>query len=408
MNNNAKESDKINTACAELKDLLAKRTGTDPGDWYLTFRAREAMQVVFEEVRNVSGDGSVILQPFTCSTVPEAVIASGMKLCYADINAETLSIDRKNLNSCLESRAEMNNAHAVIMQHTFGIIDGAKAVEMRSSADSAGLLLVEDCAHCAGRMALGSDGQPLADVSVHSFGVEKILPTQFGAAVWISPEMKDRKLYDAMTDHFRSLPATDANASASVSTYITRFRILSHLPAAVKDPLRRHWIRTHRFIPAVAAEELAGRTILEPSVPGDEVITPCLDAFRGIDDNESRRKAAVGSYRQAFTDVTSAFTVPASALKGDAQPLLWFPLVCSCNEDAMKLHSALNGAGIYNSTWGRPLLFPGVTDDEVFGFDDAVSTCPVCKACSDGIVLLPTNKDPQQVSDIINIIKSSL
>ncbi len=407
MNINAKESEKINAACAELKELLAKRTRTDSCDWHLTFRAREAMQVVFEDVRKIHGDGSVILQPFTCSTVPEAVIASGMKLCYADINTETLSIDRESLSSCHDAETD-KNALAVIMQHTFGIIDDAKAAEMRCAADSAGLLLVEDCAHCAGRMAMGSDGQPLADVSVHSFGVEKILPTQFGAAVWISPEMKDRKLYDAMTDHFRSLPATDANASASVSTYITRFRILSHLPAAVKDPLRRHWIRTHRFIPAVAAEELAGRTILEPSVPGDEVITPCLDAFRNIGDNESRRKAAVGSYRQAFTDVTSAFTVPASAVKGDAQPLLCFPLVCSCNEDAMKLHSALNGAGIYNSTWGRPLLFPGVTDDEVFGFDDAVSTCPVCKACSDGIVLLPTNKDPQQVSDIINIIKSSL
>ena len=35
MNINAKESEKINAACAELKELLAKRTGTDSCDWHL-------------------------------------------------------------------------------------------------------------------------------------------------------------------------------------------------------------------------------------------------------------------------------------------------------------------------------------------------------------------------------------
>ena len=83
MNKKAKRSDINNTACTELKELLAERTGTVSSDWHLTFRAREAMQAVFEEVRKVRGDGSVILQPFTCSTVPEAVLASGMDLCLS-------------------------------------------------------------------------------------------------------------------------------------------------------------------------------------------------------------------------------------------------------------------------------------------------------------------------------------
>ena len=74
----------------------------------------------------------------------------------------------------------------------------------------------------------------------------------------------------------------------------------------------------------------------------------------------------------------------------------------------MMIHDALNKAGVYNSTWGRPLLFPGVTDDEIFRFDDAVSNCPVSKECSDGIVLLPTDKRPEQVSEIISIVKGAL
>ena len=411
MNLNAKESEKNNAACAELKELLAKRTGTDSCDWHLTFRAREAMQVVFEEVRKVRGNGSVILQPFTCSTVPEAVIASGMSLCYADINKETLSISLDSVLDAHDVSATVNDSQAVILQHTFGIIDSVQSETIRFAAEATGLLLVEDCAHCAGRVAARIDGKPLADVSVHSFGVEKILPTQFGAAVWVNPDIKDRELHAAITDHFSSLPATDANASASVSSYITRFRILNHLPDAVKKPLRDHWIRTHRFIPAVAAAELSGKTILDPSVPGDEVMGRCLEEFRKIGDNENQRKAASELYRDAFAgsaETGTVFSVPESAMNANAQPLLWFPLICSSNEDAMKIHSALNGSGIYNSTWGRPLLFPGVTDDEIFRFNDAVSSCPVSKECSDGIVLLPTDKDAEQVSEIIKIVRQAV
>jgi dTDP-4-amino-4,6-dideoxygalactose transaminase len=404
MNSKAKDTSNNKEKCEDLINLLAKRTGTDSRDWYLTFRAREAMQVVFEEVKKVRGAGSVMLQPFTCSTVPEAVIASGMDLEYADICKGNLSMDPEFLK-------ESQNCHAVILQHTFGMIDSDHASEIRALADSTGILLVEDCAHCAGRTAADADGKPLADVSVHSFGVEKILPTQFGAAVWIDPDMKDRGLYEAITAHFRALPPTDANASRSVSTYITRFRILNHLPPAVKKPIRNSWISSHRFIPAVSEAELAGRTILEPSVPGDEVMSRCLDAFRNIDRNESRRSAAVESYRKALAEMpgnVKSFAIPASAMSGSAQPLLQFPVVFESNEDAMKLHDALNSAGIYNSTWGRPLLFPGVTNDQIFRFDDAVSNCHVSKECSNGIALLPTDKEPEQVSEIISIVRGSV
>ena len=91
MKNKAKDTSNNKEKCEDLITLLAKRTGTDSRDWYLTFRAREAMQVVFEEVKKVRGAGSVMLQPFTCSTVPEAVIASGMDLEYADICKGNLS-----------------------------------------------------------------------------------------------------------------------------------------------------------------------------------------------------------------------------------------------------------------------------------------------------------------------------
>ena len=55
-----------------------------------------------------------------------------------------------------------------------------------------GALLVEDCAHCVTRMARDAAGWPLADISVHSFGVEKMLPTRFGGAIWVNPRLRER------------------------------------------------------------------------------------------------------------------------------------------------------------------------------------------------------------------------
>ena len=98
MKNKAKDTIMNKEKCEELICLLAKRTGTDGKDWYLTFRAREAMQVVFEEVKKLRGAGSVMLQPFTCSTVPEAVIASGMDLDMRTSCRSNLSMDRKVMN----------------------------------------------------------------------------------------------------------------------------------------------------------------------------------------------------------------------------------------------------------------------------------------------------------------------
>ena len=67
------------------------------------------------------------------------------------------------------------------MQHTLGIIDNKN--NLYNIAKKQHLILIEDSAHCLLRMSRGTDDQPLADISAHSFGVEKVLQgTTFGGA----------------------------------------------------------------------------------------------------------------------------------------------------------------------------------------------------------------------------------
>ena len=51
-----------------LRRQLAERTGTCAKDWYVVFKPRYGMEVVFEVLRELRGGGSVVTQLMTCCT----------------------------------------------------------------------------------------------------------------------------------------------------------------------------------------------------------------------------------------------------------------------------------------------------------------------------------------------------
>lgn len=402
----------------DLRTVMAQRTSTDSKDWFLTFRAREAIEIVCDTLKQQYGRGFAMLQPFTCSTVPEAVIAGGLTPFYADISTEDLSIDPEAAGRALEDHSDIR---AVVVQHTYGIINNENVIRLKDTVTSHHKvsediekdtahrpLLIEDCAHCAGRMSIDAGGKPLADISVHSFGVEKMLPTCFGAAVWIDPELGRifPELYSRLTDCLGSLPETDQRVAKSVSAYRTRIRVLNHLPSRIRKPLRNRWLDRQAFIPAVAPAELAGHTVLKPSRPSASVTDRVLAAFDDLDDNEQIRMDAASLYSDFFTHHSDEFPgtfVPEKALSC-GQPLLWFPVITGSSVQAERCVRALSDSGIYSSTWGRPLLFPGVTDPEIFRLEEAEKSCPAACNCSERILLLPTGKDEEAVRDICSTV----
>ena len=403
----------------ELRTIVAKRTKTSANDWFLTFRAREAMQVVFEEIRKKYGEGDVVLQPFTCSTVPESVIAGGLNPFYCDISPDDLSLDPDLFRALAEGHgtrsSKPQNVKAVVVQHTFGMFDDAQTAVIRDKAHKAGMLLIEDCAHRAARIALDRRGKAFADISVHSFGVEKMLRTNFGGIVWISPDMEDKELRRNIIEHLASLPPSDTKISKSIESYGTRIRILNHLPMKIRRPLRDLWVKEKAFVPAVDKSELAGGTLLAPSVPDDEVIRRILAAFSLVNSNEAQRQVTVSVYAEELSRGSSAFDLQASddtgyfipaAATAKMRPLLWFPVVVRTSSIAEKIVARLAENGYYSSTWGRPLLFPGVTEAAGYNLNQAVKDCPAALRCSEGIVLLPTLLSAEDARKVTGIFRS--
>ena len=180
----------MQNAQQELRSALAQRTGTSADDWFLVYRARHGMLACLRVLHELHGAGSVITQLLTCCTAVDPIIAAGLRPIYGDVSAGSYALDSEALPAA-------DDVLGIVDQHTFGYIDEASSARLRAAADARGALLLEDCAHCVGRMAMGPDGAPTADLSFHSFGVEKMLPTYFGGTVWVNPAMRDRGLHDA-------------------------------------------------------------------------------------------------------------------------------------------------------------------------------------------------------------------
>ncbi|KXK11813.1 MAG: L-glutamine:2-deoxy-scyllo-inosose aminotransferase [Microgenomates bacterium OLB23] len=115
----------------------------------------------------------VLLQGFTCVAVPNAVVWNGLKPVFVDVD------DHYNLVDDLESYIGPNTK-AIIVQHTFGIAANMKAIAL--AAKKHNLFIIEDCAHALGGMYASQPLGSFGDVSIVSFGRDKVVSSVFGGA----------------------------------------------------------------------------------------------------------------------------------------------------------------------------------------------------------------------------------
>lgn len=358
---------------------LAELTGTRAEDWFPVFQARYGMLQTFAALAEHRPGRSVVTQLLTCATAVDPILVAGLSPTYAEVSPDTLSIDP-------ESLVLDEGVGAVVLQHTFGIVDDGDSRLVASAARDVGALVCEDSAHCVGRMAYGDDGKPLADVSFHSFGVEKMLPTKFGGAVWVNPELADPELRAAIVGGLAGLNAPGARLRCAARTYRYQLALLNRLPGAVRSPLRKMLIAAGLFAPAVAPEETAGGLAHGPVSPSRWVMKSVATQLDRLLDIERSRVAAVQAY---VGMLGTQLALPDGVRTG--QPLVRFPFLAPVDIDADAVIAALRGRGIVAGSWYRPALFPGVVDPAVYGYVPGDGTAAVTEDVVARIVNLPTN-----------------
>lgn len=205
--------------------------------------ARHAMHLAFDAIRQARRARYVVTQAFTCVTAINPIVSAGMLPRYADISPDTLSIDPQTVTI-------LPSTGAIVLQHTFGIVDDGASKVIVDQAHAADAFVVEDSAHCVGRMATDPQTRrPLADISIHSFGAEKVLPTKFGAALWLNPDTVDVPVRQLLVGALTNLPQPRVTLDTAIRTYRLQDRAYSHLPSALSGRLRSAAQAAHLFYP---------------------------------------------------------------------------------------------------------------------------------------------------------------
>ncbi|MDH5414863.1 MAG: DegT/DnrJ/EryC1/StrS aminotransferase family protein [Flavobacteriaceae bacterium] len=124
----------------------------------------------------ISPGDEVIIPAFICPAVEDAVMASGARVVYADVDIGSFNLTLDNVKEVIS-----NKTRVIIVNHTFGV--PANIDEFRIFCDEKGLFLIEDCVSSYGANYDGRKVGTFGDIAI--FSVYKILLNTGGGFVAI-------------------------------------------------------------------------------------------------------------------------------------------------------------------------------------------------------------------------------
>ena len=146
---------------------------------------RSAIMLALEALEIGEGD-EVIVQAFTCTAVPAALIWQGATPVWVDCD-DTYNMDVGKIET-----AVTENTKAIIVQHTFGTPANMDAV--MKLADKHHIAVIEDCAHALGAAYHDKQVGSFGDVAIFSFGRDKVVSSVSGGLVSTNQKVIKRKL----------------------------------------------------------------------------------------------------------------------------------------------------------------------------------------------------------------------
>jgi len=161
------------TALSKLEVILKKYFHLP--HCYLVNAGRSALYLSLKSL-HLNSDEEVLHQGFTCAVVPQAIIKAGAKPVAVEYNQDDF-----NLNVWDLARKITPRSRALIIQHTFGSPDDLTHIQALCRRHH--LVLIEDCAHALGAKYQDKPIGSFGDMTVLSFGRDKVISSVFGGAL---------------------------------------------------------------------------------------------------------------------------------------------------------------------------------------------------------------------------------
>ena len=379
----------------EIKKLLAKYSDTNPEDWYLCLKARFGISLVLKTLKKTIPETrtEVITTPFTCITAINPILDAKYTPIYAPV-------DLKHLNLQSPEKLINKKTAAVILQNTFGIVPPQLFSISRSKTSP---LIIEDAAHSLTRMIKDNKGYPFADISIHSFGVEKILPTKFGAAIYINPKLAKTKpeFYKKIIQSFKHLKRPNPLLALRLITYRYSNGIINHIPGASKTKIRHFLGRCSIVETAIKPLELNGRQE-SPVNTSAYVNNEILKHLKQLPKNLHERTKNT-SFIAAAVKKNKDISLPNF---NSNTPMLVVPILLKTPQKAENLYQKLTEAGFYIRRWYNPPLYPGPAGPNILKniYHYNIESHPITKEISSRILCLPTDLSQRRTEKLIKLI----
>jgi len=266
--------------------------------------------------------GRVAVQPNVCPNVIGAILCSGNRPLFVDIERARLGMDPARLREVLDS------VDAVVAVHSFGIpclID-----QLADLARQHRVPLIEDCAQAEGARYLGQEVGSFGVAAVFSYGAGKIVDAGGGGRIL----MNDAALADPVAAAITDLPEShDSGAAGELSVSFKRL-YNEHYPDRLAD---------HR---GAFTDQLRSCAVRLLGRAGADTATRCKRAMKGLQANIEARRSKARLYGSLFESVSAVAPLP---LPEDAVP--WRYNIRMDPVHRSRVFRALLQKGISASTW---------------------------------------------------------
>ena len=138
--------------------------------------------------QNIGKGDEVVISSFTCDAVTYAVMRTGAKVVYSDIN-DDLTMQTVSVLKAITKRTK-----AIVMQNTFGRI--GLDISTISIIKRKNILLIEDCALSYGSVYDGTKLGAYGDFSFFSLEVSKTLTIGWGGVLLINNHTYINDMYE--------------------------------------------------------------------------------------------------------------------------------------------------------------------------------------------------------------------
>lgn len=344
-------------------------------NWHFTYKGRHAITMALKQL-GLGAKDLIATQAFTCWAVEEAILDSGAKPVFVDIEPNSTNLSVQTLEQCRQKNPRIK---AVLVQHTLGF--PAEIAKIKRWCQKHKLLLIEDLAHINGvseaKQPIGSFG----DATIISFGRDKFIDAVSGGAWALS----------SASDLDQDLEVSEAYGSDffyPLATWLIRTGYSAVWGKALHKILRdQRWMKS-----PVASNERQLKS-LHPKY------LPLVDrAFRELNQNLVHRQKLARIYQKSIkTDLLL------NQYKIDQVACLRYPIRVSNRDEVL---DRLTRSGIHISdTWYRQTVDVSnlqVTSSYLAG------SCPEAEKLAQQILNLPTHRNiqPQQAQKMIKLINA--